>query len=200
VTLVLCRYREHIEGFEERSRSTKLEEHYSQAQLFYNSLVPYEKAHLVSAFSFELSHCDDPVVYKNMSVRLSKINNGLTWQVALNVGGAIPEPVDANHKQTSAGLSQRDFVPKEAMIVTRRIAILIVDGVNTEEVKWLRRTVQKVKVTAWLVGPRWETVYRAEQTGGTTRSWWQTTTLRECGRRCSTHCSCHWAWRMCRRL
>jgi catalase len=121
-----------IEGFKERSRSTKFEEHYSQAQLFYNSLAPYEKAHLVSAFSFELSHCDDPVVYKNMSVRLSKIDDGLARQVALNVGGAIPEPVDANHKQTSAGLSQRDFAPKEATIVTRRIAILIADGVNAE--------------------------------------------------------------------
>jgi ankyrin repeat protein len=44
------------------------------------------------------------------------------------VGGAIPEPVHANHKQTSAGLSQRDFAPKEATIATRRIAILIADG------------------------------------------------------------------------
>jgi catalase len=135
VTLVLCRYREYIEGFKEWSRSTKFEEHYSQAQLFY---APYKKAHLVSAFSFELSHCDDPVVYKNMSVWLSKIDDGLAWQVALNVGGVIPEPVDTNHKQMSAGLSQRDFAPKEAMIVMRRIAILITYGVNAEEVKWLR--------------------------------------------------------------
>jgi catalase len=31
----------------------------------------------VSAFSFELSHCDDPVVYRSMSVRLSKIDDEL---------------------------------------------------------------------------------------------------------------------------
>jgi catalase len=38
--------------------------------------------------------------------------------------------------------------------------------VNAEEVKWLRRAVQKAKATAWLVGPRRGTVYGAQQTAG----------------------------------
>ncbi|KAF8507251.1 catalase-like domain-containing protein [Gautieria morchelliformis] len=159
-------FQEHIEGVKERTRSDKFQEHFSQAQLFYNSLAKHERAHLVSAFSFELSHCDDPKVYENMSARLSKIDHELAQQVALNVGGEpVPEKAaQKNHERRSKGLSQGEFAPKEATMKTRRIAILIADGVNVAEVEELRTAIKKAGATAWLIGPRRGTVYGAGQT------------------------------------
>lgn len=55
-------YPEKMEGIKTRLKSKKFKEHINQAQLFYNSLKPYEQAHVQSALGFELDHCDDPVV------------------------------------------------------------------------------------------------------------------------------------------
>lgn len=37
-----------------------------QVELFSNSLSGYEKEHVIEAFSFELDHCDEPIVYERM--------------------------------------------------------------------------------------------------------------------------------------
>lgn len=55
-------YPEQVGGIKARVKGPKFNEHLSQAQLFYNLLQPHEKMHLQSALSFELDHCDDPVV------------------------------------------------------------------------------------------------------------------------------------------
>lgn len=64
-------YADKIVGMKQRLNGEKFREHYSQAQLFYNSLAPYEKMHVEMALGFELDHCDDPIVYKRMSQRLA---------------------------------------------------------------------------------------------------------------------------------
>ena len=62
---------EKIVGMKARLLSKKFQEHFNQAQLFYNSLVPHEKSHVALALSFELDHCDDPIVYSRMSERIA---------------------------------------------------------------------------------------------------------------------------------
>ena len=89
-----------------------------------------------------------------MSVRLNEIDSELAHRVARNVGGKVPESARPNHGKTSQGLSQRDFLPKEPTIKSRRIAILIADGVNAAEVEGLRAAIQMAGATAWLIGPR----------------------------------------------
>ncbi|CAL1696356.1 unnamed protein product [Somion occarium] len=84
-------YPQKVSGIKQRLRAPKFQEHYNQAQLFYNSLQPYEKSHLISAISFELSHCDDPVVYETYTQVLNNIDFDLAKQVAINVGGVVPD-------------------------------------------------------------------------------------------------------------
>ncbi|KAF8520224.1 catalase [Hysterangium stoloniferum] len=155
-----------VDGKKERIRSPKFQEHYKQAQLFYNSLSPYEKEHVIQAFSFELSHCDDPVVYKRMSERLENIDSELARRVAVAVGGTIPEKGKRNHGETSKGLSQTECISKEPTIKGRRIAILIADGVNVTEVEGICSALEGGKATSWLIGPRRGIVYGAGQTAG----------------------------------
>ncbi|KAI0768579.1 catalase [Trametes elegans] len=160
-------YPQKIQAIKQRLRSAKFQEHYKQAQLFYNSLTEYEKAHLVSAFSFELSHCDDPVVYQTYTKLLNNIDFNLAKQVAINVGGVVPEkPVRENPGHASSKLSQLAFVPKEPTIKSRRIAFLLADGFNLGEVEALRAAFKAGGATTWIIGPRRGTVYPAGEEVG----------------------------------
>lgn len=127
-----------VEGIKQRVRTAKFQEHFNQAQLFYNSLEPIEKKHLISAISFELDHCDDPVVYESYTKVLNNIDFDLAKQVATNVGGVIPEkPARVNHGKKSAPLSQMYYKPEKPTIASRRIAFLIADGASPR--LWLFR-------------------------------------------------------------
>ncbi|KAG1885603.1 catalase-like domain-containing protein [Suillus subluteus] len=143
------------QGIKQRARGPKFQEHFSQAQLFYNSLSAHEKAHLVSAIGFELSHCEDPVVYKSYINVLNNIDFDLAKAVAVKVNGEVPtKPGRANDGKKSKGLSQIDFLPKEPTIVSRRIAILISDGFNAVEMQAVRAALTSAKAVCYLIGPR----------------------------------------------
>ncbi len=144
----------------QRVRSAKFQEHWKQAQMFYNSLSDYEKAHLVGALSFELSHCDDPVVYRTYTSVLNNIDYNLARQVAINVGGEIPKhPIRENPGHKASRLSQLEFPAQEPTIKGRRIAILLADGFNYGEVQAIRAALKAGMATTWVIGPRRGPVY-----------------------------------------
>ncbi|KAG1787860.1 catalase-like domain-containing protein [Suillus plorans] len=148
-------YAERLQGIKQRARGSKFQEHFNHAQLFYNSLAAYEKAHLVNAIGFELSHCEDPDVYRSYINVLNNIDFDLAKAVAVQVNGDVPnKPGRDNHGRTSHGLSQLDFLPKEPTIVSRRIAILISDGFNAVEMQAVRAALTSAKAVCYLIGPR----------------------------------------------
>ncbi|KAI0304751.1 catalase-like domain-containing protein [Russula brevipes] len=112
--------------YTERIRGGKFQEHFNQAQLFFNSLAPYEKKHLIDAISFELDHCDDPVVYETYTKILNCIDFDLAKKVASNVAPTI---------------------------VGRRIAILIADGFDLVEVNAVRTALSSAKAKTFIIGP-----------------------------------------------
>ncbi|KAI0274781.1 catalase [Gloeopeniophorella convolvens] len=144
-----------VEGIRQRVRGAKFQEHYNQAQLFFNSLASHEKKHLIDAISFELDHCDDPVVYQTYTKVLNFIDFELAKQVAQNVGGVVPDkPAKQNHGQTSKPLSQLYYAPKEPTIVGRRIAVLLADGFNLPEVTAVRAALASAKALTFIIAPR----------------------------------------------
>ena len=70
-------YEQKVAGIKKRLNGPKFKEHFNQPQLFVNSLAPHEFEHLVGAFSFELSHCDDETVVQNSIKRLNDIDFNL---------------------------------------------------------------------------------------------------------------------------
>lgn len=146
-------YPEKQQGKKERKLSDKFKEHYNQAQLFYNSLSDIEKAHSAKAFSFELDHCDDPVVYKRMSERLAFIDLSLAQTVAKNVGGDKPtKPLKENKGQKDKGLSQLEYLPKTPTIATRRIAILLADGFDYSAYTTMKDVLTKHNAFVFTIG------------------------------------------------
>ncbi|KAL4260087.1 Catalase [Pleurotus pulmonarius] len=151
-----------ISGMAQRMRSPKFNEHYSQAQLFYNSLSPTEQAHLQSALAFELSHCEDPIVYRNYINVLNNIDYELAKYVAVAVGGDVPDaPGKQNEGHKSAKLSQVYYAPKEPTIKGRRVAILLADGFDKAEVVGIKALIASASANAFVIGPRRGKVFAA---------------------------------------
>ena len=144
-----------VHGMKLRTRAPKFQEHFSQTELFYNSLSPVEQKHLVDAISFEISHCDDPLVNKNVILLLNEIDHDVAKAVAINVGGDIPpKPKRVSHKKRAVRISQMDFTPEKPLIKSRRIAILVADGVETDAVEELRAAMKLGSASTFIIGPR----------------------------------------------
>lgn len=149
-----------VEGIKQRIRGAKFQEHFNQAQLFFNSLSAHEQQHLINAISFELDHCDDPVVYEGYIKVLNSIDFGLAKKVAMNVGGVIPDkPAKQGHGKKSKALSQGYYMPKEPTIATRRIAVLVADNFNLDEVRAVRTVLESLKALTFVIGPRRGEIY-----------------------------------------
>ncbi|KAI5926491.1 catalase [Camillea tinctor] len=153
---------QNVGGIKTRAKSAKFKEHFNQAQLFYNSLSEPEKSHLASAFSFELDHCDDPIVYERMSQRLVDIDVGLAQTVAEMVGGPKPgTPTRQNHGKKASKLSQTEFSPSKPTIASRRVAIIIADGFDETVYNSVKSALKASSALPFTIGPRRSEVFPA---------------------------------------
>lgn len=148
-------FAEKLRGMKLRTRAPKFQEHYNQTELFYNSLSPVEKKHLIEAISFEVSHCDDPLVYQNVIPQLNEIDHEVAKAVAINVGAdAPPEPERKSHGKRTIRISQLDFAPEKPTIKSRRIAILLADGFKADAVVELVAALKLGSASTFIIGPR----------------------------------------------
>ncbi|QUH02720.1 catalase [Saccharopolyspora erythraea] len=146
-------YQEKVEGHKIRRRSESFQDHYSQATLFWNSMAPWEKDHIVAAFRFELGKVDHHHVREAAVEQINHIDHGLARAVAEGIGVTPPaEAVQPNHGKSSPALSQANTVMDS--IATRRIAVLVADGVDATEVDQIRRGLSERGAMPEVLGPR----------------------------------------------
>ncbi len=170
-------FKERVEGSKIRERSPSFGDHYGQARLFWNSMTPIEKEHIVKALQFELSKCDVKEVRQRMLGHLVQINELLAAQVGRAIGekvetakatanpkatGDVPAQAatlaDATTPTTASGgvlktkgLSMEEDQPKLAK--GRKVAILIAAGVNVAEAKAMEAALAGEAATCEFVGP-----------------------------------------------
>ncbi len=161
-------YKEEVHGWKQRLLAPKFKDHLSQAQMYVNSLAPHEFAHLVSAISFELSHCEEPLVFDRWCEdRLADIHPELAKQVAAAASGKTPktpEKVNPGHK--SAALSQTYFAPEKPTIATRKIAFLLADGFDKGQYMGISSALAAMGAWPMPIGTRRGPVYAAGETPG----------------------------------
>lgn len=145
-----------VTGTKRRDLSPKFKEYYNQPQLFYNSMSEIEKVHMRKAFSFELDHCDDPIVYERMAgKRLAELDLPLAQAVAEMVGAPIPqEALRPNHGKKTIKVSQLEFPAKEPVITSRRIAILIGDGYDMVAFEGMKAAVSAAGALPFVIGTK----------------------------------------------
>lgn len=155
-------YPQKVVGMKQRAVSRKFKDHTSQAQLFFNSLTEIEKSHMLAAFSFELDHCDEAIVYERLVERLTEIDIGLAQSVAEMVGGPKPEKASQqNPGQKAKGISQLEYLPKTPTIASRRIAIMIADGYDPVVFKAITQVIKAAGALPLVIGTRRSAIFAA---------------------------------------
>jgi catalase len=145
-------YTEKVDGHKIRKRSESFQDHYSQATLFWNSMSDVEREHIVAAFRFELGKVVDKGVRARTIEQLNHVDHDLAKRVATGVGIPAPESeVTPNHGNSSPALSQLN-APTDT-IATRKIAVLVADGVDAVGVRRLVDDLTERGATAELLAP-----------------------------------------------
>lgn len=156
-------YSNPVEASKLRRRSPSFNDHFSQATLFWNSQSAVEKEHIVAAFRFELSRVDVAEIRQRMVDNLSHVDVKLAGRVASPLGIKAPDMKSAAGRlgfRDHRIANKVDEDPSLSMtgrsdsgIKTRRIAILVADGVDNSCVRRLQSDLEEAGAVCRLVAP-----------------------------------------------
>jgi catalase len=148
-----------------RGKPEKFAEHYEQAALFFRSQTEVERRHIIKAFRFELTKVETVAVRERMVAGLRNVDPELAAGVAEGLGmRQLPEPLPRLGKparkpevRRSPALSLMSR-PGEEGIRTRRVAILVADGVDGAAAQRCREALAAQGAVPRFIGPRLGTV------------------------------------------
>jgi catalase len=147
-----------------RGRPEKFAEHYAQAKLFFESQTDVEKAHIRGAFRFELSKLTVPAIRLRVISSLLNASKELAAGLAQDLGLELPQPMpratkNSSKAETSASpaLSLK-ALPGDGSIATRKIAIVLADGVESEPITDLIEALDAAGAVTRLLGGRLGTI------------------------------------------
>jgi len=154
-------YPERVEGYKIRTRSKSFFDHFSQAQLFFNSQSDPEKNHLVQALCFELGKVKTIAVRQRVLGILSLVDKGLAAQVAVALGLHVPHPPEEPvNKNIPADADPADYQPvnvegtlkispalsmantSKDSIQSRKVAFLAADGVDEKALYAMKEAIE----------------------------------------------------------
>jgi catalase len=147
-----------------RGKPEKFAEHYAQAKLFFESQTEVEKAHIRGAFRFELTKLTVPAIRVRMVSSLLNVSKELAAGLAGDLGIELPEPMPRATKTAakveiaaSPALSL-EALPGDGSVATRKIAILLADGLESKPVTDLIEALNGAGAVTRLLGSRLGTV------------------------------------------
>ena len=141
-----------------RGKPELFAEHYAQATLFWNSQTPVERQHIIKAFRFELTRVQTPAVRKRVVALLANVASELAKGVAKGLGMEMPEPLPKAIKnprkpEVSRSPALSLFArPGDGSIRTRRVAILVADGIEKEIIGKIHTALTEAGAVPRLVG------------------------------------------------
>ena len=115
---------EPVEGVKVRGKSTKFQDHYSQATLFYRSQSVPEQNHLVNALRFELGKLEVPAVRERVIGQLAYVDADLAARVAEAFGIEVPEVDKPLNRSIPADTDPDDVQPYHEDVLLEHSAAL----------------------------------------------------------------------------
>jgi catalase len=143
-----------------RGKPEKFADHYTQATLFWQSQSAVEKSHIIRAFRFELTKVQTAAVRERLVSMLANVADELAQGVAEGLGIEVPEPMPlAMNKRVKPEIQASKALslfarPGDGGIRTRRIALLVADGVDGEAAVALHEGLLKAGAVPRFVGAR----------------------------------------------
>lgn len=161
-------FREPIQDDKLRGKPEKFADHYTQATLFYSSQSAVEKAHILRGFRFELTKVQVPAIRERVVSMLANVDLGLAKSLAKELGLQMPKPMpkalkSAPSPEVTVSPALSLFArPGDGSIKTRRIAILVADGVDGEAAEALHEGLAAEGAVPRYVGIRLGSVSTAD--------------------------------------
>jgi len=125
-------YAEKVEGQKVRERSESFRNHYRQATLFWNSMSPAEKQHIIDAFHFEVGAVMDKQIKQRVVDMFNNVDGQLAAQIAMGIGANPSANTGGTGVTAASPAVSMEYTVKEAR--TRKVAILAENGFNFPEV------------------------------------------------------------------
>ena len=165
---------ERIDAHKVRARSESFNDHFGQARLFFNSQTDVEKSHIVKALRFELGKVETTAVRVRMLGLLSQVDTQLAEKVAMGLGATVPpiletpinhgvSPENENGNQepqivdssvdSSDALSMLKNPTNSPTIASRKVAIIVSDGVSEAAVQNIKSALLKEDAKGLIVAP-----------------------------------------------
>jgi catalase len=139
-----------------RANPTSFDDHYSQVRLFWLSMTPVEKEHIIRAYTFELAKCYEQAIKERQVQCLANIDPVLCTEVATGLGLPVPEPtVPLADVTPSPALSQ---VGEQWPPDGRTIGIVVDPDSDLDGVDQVRREVFAAGMVPLLIAPHGGTV------------------------------------------
>ena len=169
-------YPQEVSGPKVRERSESFGDHYGQARLFWNSMTPPEKEHIVKALQFELSKVQTRHVRQKMLEHLGKINETLAQQVGIVLGEVQQAEDTAKPSGTADSVEETNLLAKATSPTTasggvmesaalsmekgqpvtpkgHKVAILVEAGVDATQIEAMQTALKNQGAMGVIVGP-----------------------------------------------
>ncbi|NGN91359.1 catalase [Nocardioides sp. KC13] len=139
------------ETVKQRTQPASFDDHFSQARLFWLSMTPVEKQHIVAAYSFELGKVHEPEIRERQLQCLAEIAPDLCGGVATALGLPAPEPTgELADPEPSPALSMLGGTyPPDGRVV----GIVVGPDSPADEVDGLCAALRGSKMTPLLIAP-----------------------------------------------
>lgn len=144
-------YQEKVEGRIIQARSDSFKDFFSQARLFWNSMSPVEKKHIIDAFNFEVAKVKSRSVRQQVVDMFVKVDKGLATEIANYVGVNPPSGTNVDVSESSPALSQANT---NHFPFSVKVGVLIGNGFDGEEVKNVVEMFQQYGVFYDFVGKK----------------------------------------------
>jgi catalase len=150
-----------LDSHKVRGKAERFADHYTQATLFWKSQTPVEQTHIINAFRFELSRVQTPAIRERMVSGLMNVDAKLAAAVAEGLGiRPMPSPMpkvlktDVKPEVTTSPSLSLFARPGEAGVKTRRVAILVADGVDGDALRAIAQQLTDAGAVPRFIGPR----------------------------------------------
>ncbi|TXD97661.1 catalase [Psychrobacter frigidicola] len=148
------------DGVKGRVRAESFADHYSQSRMFYRSQTPTDKAHIASAFTFELGKVDTPHIRTRMLGHLINIDESLANRVADALGMELPEAptpqAPIQDLPESKAVQTIGVTPKT--LNGRMVGILVAKGSKRSEIEKYESAAKVEGASVKIVAPGREVV------------------------------------------
>ncbi len=158
-------YPEPQEGVKLRARPESFDDHFSQAELFWNSMSAPEKERIIEAIKFELGKVEHLHIRQRMIDLFYNVSPEIAERAGPEIGvkqftgdlsylahSSSPRPGPQKAGIGSSPALSMENSPRTAR--GRKVAILVADGVNAAEVEAIKAALKAEDVMAKVVAPR----------------------------------------------